>query len=72
MSEDKRHEMPMDVLIGFLKLEAKSVLRGFSSEMFPDMRVEHALIIRKATDAQLLDMLRMMKQAAEDKRAKKD
>lgn len=41
-----KKEMPPDVLINLIWLEAKNVLRGIPSELFPDMTTMKARVIR--------------------------
>lgn len=40
-------EVPKEILGALLRLEAKQVLRGFKSEIFPDMGVKEAKKIRQ-------------------------
>jgi len=40
-------DLPDDVLAALLRLEAKQVLRGFKSGLFPDMTLKEAQAIRQ-------------------------
>lgn len=60
MSEDDKKEVPISVMANLLWLESKQVLRGFKSELFPDLTPELALRIRTSTPENVEVALREM------------
>ena len=45
--------IPKEALAALLRLEAKQVLRGFKSELFPTMTERHALALRGMSEEQM-------------------